>query len=168
MRIACSRRFCTSSRTWRSARTTRDFTRSWRRSRTRPNCAWRVILSCAGGAWEEAPGRRERRVRGTRRRVSRDPQPRVSNSDDRDLHSTRRPDVVPSEARSRASRAPSLVGARASRSSAWRGVGTASCVVTGGSWMSSPNSRRRLPRDANGETPPRARDARSRRRSYVA
>ena len=43
-----------------------------RRSRTRPNCAWRVILSCAGGAWEEAPGRRERRVRGCgRRRVAR-------------------------------------------------------------------------------------------------
>ena len=71
MRTACSRRFCMSSRTWRSARTTRDFTRSWRRSRTRPNCAWRVILSCAGGAWAEAPGRRERRVRGTRRRARR-------------------------------------------------------------------------------------------------
>ena len=91
MRIRCSRRFCTSSRTWRSGRTTRDFTRSWRRSRTRPRYAWRAILSCADGAWAEAPGRRARRVRGTRRRARRRDAGR--RRDDRARARLRRDDV---------------------------------------------------------------------------
>ena len=91
MRIRCSRRFCTSSRTWRSGRTTRDFMRSWRRSRTRPRYAWRAILSCADGAWAEAPGRRARRVRGTRRRARRRDAGR--RRDDRARARLRRDDV---------------------------------------------------------------------------
>ena len=126
----------------RTGRRARDAVEGRRRHRARGRARTRVDGVHRDDADDDATTRdmmtREKMTRGVT------PRPSITRPPRR---AARRRTSCGASQRTRAEM-PSHVGARASRSSAWRGVGTASCVVTGGSWMSSPNSRRRLPRDA--------------------